>query len=101
MKLTHLLLVAVLGAGACVTTAYAGDYIENQVYQDPNYHTNLKRAEAILIQKGYTISDLDVDDWRGKPIFDIEAWKGNAKYDIKMSYPDLRIISERRDWDWD
>lgn len=31
MKLTHLLLAAVLGAGACVTTAYAGDYIENQV----------------------------------------------------------------------
>lgn len=54
-----------------------------------------------MIQKGYTISDLDVDDWLGKPIFDIEAWKGNAKYDIKMSYPDLRIISERRDWDWD
>lgn len=100
MKLTHLLLASVLATGM-VSTAFAGDYIENQVYQDPNYQANLKKAETILIQKGYTISDLDVDDWRGKPIFDVEAWKGNAKYDIKMSYPDLKIISEKRDWDFD
>ncbi len=98
-KLSQILLASVIAFGTIATTAHADDRIERQVYQDKNYQANLQKAEAILKQKGYEVIEIDVDDHRGKPIFDVEAYKGNVKYDIKLSYPSLQIIKERPDHD--
>lgn len=105
MKLTKNLLTAlIISATAMTATVAHADYdhddrIEAQVYQDMNFDKNVQKATKILTKKGYQVVDVDADDYRGKPILDIEAYKNNAKYDIKMSYPDLRIIQEVRDWD--
>lgn len=101
MKLKAMLLavsVAMVGAiGGGV--AYAGDdWVEHRAYQDPNFNNTLQKAEQILIQKGYTVADMEVDGWLGKSVLEIEAYKDYQEYDIVMSYPDLKILSERRDY---
>ncbi len=52
----------------------------------------------MLEQRGYRVHDIDADDYRGRPVLEVEAYKGGREYDIKLSYPDLRIIKERIDY---
>lgn len=105
MKLAKTLLTALIISTTAVTAtvAQAGydhdDRIEAQVYQDMNFDKNVQKAIEILTKKGYQVGDIEADAYRGKPALDIEAYKNNAKYDIKMSYPDLNILKEVRDWD--
>ena len=101
MKFAKILLTALAISTATITTmsANAGDYIEYQVRQDVNFDKNIEKAIVILAKKGYQVGEIDVDDRWGKPVLEIEAYKGYVNYDIVMSYPDLKIISERRDWD--
>ncbi|EGZ44580.1 PepSY domain-containing protein [Neisseria wadsworthii] len=82
---------------ALSTGAFAADHIERQVYQDPGFEQNRAKAVKMLEARGYKVVDIDADDHMGKPALDVEAFKGNQEYDIKLSYPDLRILQERPD----
>lgn len=97
MKLKAFFLAVIVATTGVVSTAHASDWIENKVYQDPKFPSIAEQAEKILTQKGYTIKDIEADSRFGKPVLEIEAYKGYQEYDIVMSYPDLKIISERRD----
>jgi len=77
---------------------YDDDYIEHQIYSDRNFEQNRAKAIRMLEQRGYRVHDIDADDYRGRPVLDVEAYKGGREYDIKLSYPDLRIIKERIDY---
>ena len=90
-----LLLTAIVALSAAV--AGANDYIEHQIYSDKNFEQNRAKAIRMLEQRGYRVHDIDADD-RGRPVLDVEAYKGGREYDIKLSYPDLRIIKERIDY---
>ncbi|OFN27093.1 PepSY domain-containing protein [Neisseria sp. CP9] len=91
-----LLLTAIVALSAAV--AGANDYIEHQIYSDRNFEQNRTKAIRMLEQRGYRVHDIDADDYRGRPVLDVEAYKGGREYDIKLSYPDLRIIKERIDY---
>ena len=100
MKLRTAIFAAILATtGVTATTAFADydDHIEHQVYQDANFQAVQQRAINTLKRQGYQVTDIDVDTHMGKPILEIEAYKGGQEYDIKMSYPDLRIISQTPD----
>ena len=73
-------------------------YIEHQIYSDKNFEQNRTKAIRMLEQRGYRVHDIDADDYRGRPVLDVEAYKGGREYDIKLSYPELRIIKERIDY---
>ncbi|EKY10045.1 PepSY domain-containing protein [Neisseria sp. WLZKY-1] len=73
------------------------DRIEAQIYDDPNFDANLDKAEKILERQGYQVHDIEPDVYRGKPALDIEATKDGRDYDIKMSYPALKILSKKID----
>lgn len=73
------------------------DRIEVQIYDDPNFDANLDKAEKILERQGYQVHDIEPDVYRGKPALDIEATKNGRDYDIKMSYPALKILSAKID----
>ena len=73
------------------------DRIEAQIYDDPNFDANLDKAEKILERQGYQVHDIEPDIYRGKPALDIEATKDGRDYDIKMSYPALKILSKKID----
>lgn len=102
MKLTKALFAALAISTASIATisAHADDYLEFQTRQDVNFDKNVQKAVAILTKKGYQVdtASIDVDDRWGKPVLEIDAYKGATKYDIVMSYPDLKILKEKRDW---
>lgn len=91
-----ILLTAIVALSAA--TAGASDYIEHQIYSDRNFEQNRAKAIRMLEQRGYRVHDIDADDYRGRPVLDVEAYKGGREYDIKLSYPNLRIIKERIDY---
>ena len=95
-NMKKLLLTAIVALSAAV--AGANDYIEHQIYSDRNFEQNRTKAIRMLEQRGYRVHDIDADDYRGRPVLDVEAYKGGREYDIKLSYPDLRIIKERIDY---
>lgn len=88
-----IILTLVLASGA----AFANDAVENQVRNDRHYSEKLRQAQQLLAGRGYRVIKIEADDHRGRPALDVEAVKGNREYDIKLSYPDLRIIYERLD----
>ena len=59
----------------------------------PDFHALHKQASEILGKQGYQIVDIDLDHEYGNSILDIDATKDGMAYDIKMSYPQLNIIS--------
>ncbi len=93
-----LLAVAVIAPASFLsTTAFAGS-IEARAYNDVNYQANRQKAISMLTARGYQVTDIDVDDYRGQPVFEVEAIKNNHQYDIVLSYPELKIIKERVDF---
>lgn len=73
------------------------DLIEQQIYTDAQYAQKRQQAINILKKKGYQVVSVEADEHRGQKTLDIEAYKNGYEYDIKMSYPSLQIIRERRD----
>lgn len=80
------------------TAAFADDLIEHKMLQDPAFEQNRTRAVKMLEARGYQVIDIDADDHLGKPVFDVEAAKNNQEYDVRLSYPDLKILKEKRDY---
>lgn len=101
MKLIKILLATLAISTATVATvAHADfdDYLKAKVYQDSNFDATIQKAIKILEAKGYQVGEIDIDTHFGKTVLEIEAYKNYQEYDIIMSYPDLKIISERPDW---
>ncbi|WP_230660796.1 PepSY domain-containing protein [Psychrobacter sp. I-STPA10] len=73
------------------------DKIKKSVYEDSNFDSIKQKAIQKLSNMGYTVEDIDVDDYRQKPVLEIEAKRGSQDYDIKLSYPDLQIIKIEED----
>ena len=78
-------------------TAFANDYIEQQIYSDKNFEQNRAKAVRMLEQRGYQVHDIEADDKWGKPVLEVEAYKNGREYDITLSYPSLKIIREKLD----
>lgn len=99
MKLTQAIFLSLALTTTVVGVAHADydDYVEAKVYQDPQFDSKVEQAIRIVKSKGYEVADVDVDTRFGKPVLEIEAYKGYVEYEIVLSYPDLKIISERPD----
>ena len=108
MKLVKILLVSLAISSATVATTAHADYdyedrIENSVRQDSNFKVNVEEAVKLLESKGYTVKKVKADTYKpsrfGKPqpALEVEAYKNHMEYDIKLSYPDLRILKEKID----
>ncbi len=82
---------------AVTSTAFANDYIEQQIYSDKNFEQNRAKAVRMLEQRGYQVHDIEADDKWGKPVLEVEAYKNGREYDITLSYPSLKIIREKLD----
>lgn len=78
--------------------AVANNRIKAQAYGDSNFSQNRQKAIQMLAARGYQVGDIEVDDFLGKPVFEVEAYKNGAEYDIVLEYPSLKIIKEQRDY---
>ncbi|MDO4896084.1 MAG: PepSY domain-containing protein [Moraxella sp.] len=107
MKIKALITALLISTAPVAMTAYADydyeDRIENSVRQDANFSTNVEKAVKMLEQKGYTVKKVKADTYKKSrfskplPALEVEAYKGHIEYDIKLSYPDLRILKEKID----
>lgn len=94
-------LVAVL-LGATVGCTVAGPGYDNRpIYRDNNNgNANYNRASQQLRQdlrrQGYQVMDIKSDDYRGNRILTAHARKNNQNYELKYTYPNLRLISSNK-----
>lgn len=84
-------------------TAYADDDYDNddrteqQVRTDKQFAKKKQQAIALLKKKGYKVVKVEADTYRGQKALDVEAYKKGMEYNIKLAYPSLRILREKRD----
>ena len=107
MKLIKILATALILSTTATVTAHAEfdyeDRIEHGVRTDANYQANVEKAIKMLEAKGYSVKKVKADTYKPKrlgkpqPALEVEAYKNHVEYDIKLSYPELRILKERVD----
>lgn len=66
------------------------------VLADSNFKDNKVAAIEMLKKRGYQVHSMTIEAYRGNPVFRIKALKPPQKYVILMTYPELKIIEERR-----
>lgn len=95
------LVVALLGT--TVGCAVVGPGYDNQpVYRgdDNSQNNNFKRVSQQLRQdlrrKGYQVIDIKADSYRGDRALTAYAKKNNQAYELKYTYPALRLISSSK-----
>lgn len=95
-----LLATVAIATATLGTTAHAYDFddrVEAKMHQDVNFDATVAKAVKMLEAKGYTVQNVEADSEFGKPVLEVEAYKNYQEYDIKLSYPELKILKERRD----
>ncbi|MDO4699244.1 MAG: PepSY domain-containing protein [Moraxella sp.] len=71
--------------------------LERAIYADPAYQSNVDKARLELQNRGYQIRKIEADEHQGKKTLEVKAAKNGSAYDIRLDYPSLKIISEKRD----
>lgn len=73
------------------------NHAKNSIYEDANFNDVLKKAENKLKGMGYSIDEIEADDYNNQPILKANVDLGDKEYDIRLSYPSLKIISIEED----
>ena len=115
--LSHFSLKTVISAGltfallgtTVVCTVVGPGYDNQPIYRSDDNNSNRsfnslsQQLRQDLRRKGYQVMDIKSDNHRGNRAITAYAKKNNQAYELKYSYPDLRLISSsKRDWsnDW-
>ena len=106
------LVVALLGT-TIGCTAMASDYgnqnyhnqdnqnynNQSSVYRDGNFGTIAQKLRRDLSRSGYQVMDIQSDNYRGTQSLVVYAKKNNQPYELKYTYPGLKLISSsQKDW---
>lgn len=82
----------VVGPGYDNQPIYRGD----AGYGNANYSRVTQQLRNDLRRKGYQVMDIRSDSYRGNRAITAIAKKNNQAYELKYTYPDLRLISSNR-----
>lgn len=91
---------AVVGSGYDNQPVYRGD--DNS--QNNNFNRVSQQLRQDLRRKGYQVIDIRADSYRGDRALTAYAKKNNQAYELKYTYPTLRLISSsKKAWpdNWD
>lgn len=83
---------AVVGPGYEDYPIYSG----NGGYDNADYNRVSRTLRNDLRRKGYQVMDIRADNYRGKRAITAIAKKSNQVYELKYTYPDLRLISSNK-----
>ncbi|WP_250163542.1 hypothetical protein [Psychrobacter sp. WY6] len=83
---------AVVGSGYDNYPVYGG----NDDYGNADYNRISQKLRADLRRKGYQVMDIKSDNYRGNRIMTAYAKKNNQAYELKYTYPDLKLISSNK-----
>ena len=103
--LTAALLTTTIGSTA-MASDYGNQNYNNQnhnnqssVYRDGNFGTIAQKLRRDLSRSGYQVMDVQADTYRGNQSLVVYAKKNNQPYEIKYTYPGLKLISSsQKDW---
>lgn len=103
--LTAALLTTTIGSTA-MASDYGNQNYNNQnhnnqssVYRDGNFGTIAQKLRRDLSSSGYQVMDVQADTYRGNQSLVVYAKKNNQPYEIKYTYPGLKLISSsQKDW---
>lgn len=76
---------------------YGSDNVKQSIYQDANFNSIKAKAERKLKDMGYTIDEIEVDDYQNKGILKADVDRGDKEYEIRLSYPGLQILTIEED----
>ena len=103
--LTATLLTATIGCTAMASdygnSNYGNQNYNNQssVYRDGNFGTIAQKLRRDLSRSGYQVMDIQPDTYRGNQSLVVYAKKNNKPYELKYTYPSLKLISSsQKDW---
>lgn len=82
----------VVGPGYDNYPVYGG----NDDYGNADYNRISQKLRADLRRKGYQVMDIKSDNYRGNRIMTAYAKKNNQAYELKYTYPDLKLISSNK-----
>lgn len=70
---------------------------KQRVYQDANFNSVKAKAERKLKDMGYSIDEIEVDDYQNKGILKADVDRGDKEFEIRLSYPELQILTIEED----
>lgn len=95
-KLFPALAICTATAFVSVPAVATANNSESQIHLDQDYHANVDKARNMLQARGYQVSKISADDKQGQKALQISAKKNGYDWDIRLSYPALKILQERR-----
>ena len=100
--LSSALMVTLLGTtfGCTAVASDHGSQNYNQsTYRDGNFGTLAQKLRHDLSRSGYQVMDIQADNYRGNQSLVVYAKKNNQPYELKYTYPALKLISSsQKDW---
>ena len=80
-------------------TAMASSHDNQPVYRDNNVNTISQKLRQDLRRSGYNVMDIQSSSYRGNQALTVYAKKKNQPYELKYTYPELKLIStSQKDW---
>jgi len=76
---------------------YGKNNVKDSIKQDANFNTIMAKAERKLKNMGYKIDEIEVDDYQNKGILKADVDLGDKEYEIRLSYPGLKILTIEED----
>lgn len=73
------------------------DKIKSTILADDNFELIKKKAAQKLEKMGYVIDEIEVDDYQQKAILKADVDRGDKEYEVRLSYPDLDILTIEED----
>ncbi|WP_352336425.1 hypothetical protein [Psychrobacter sp. 16-MNA-CIBAN-0192] len=78
---------------------YGNHNNQSSVYRDGNFGTIAQKLRRDLSRSGYQVMDIQADTYRGNQSLVVYAKKNNQPYEMKYTYPGLKLISSsQKDW---
>ena len=68
----------------------------NNEYGNADYNRISQKLRTDLRRKGYQVMDIKSDNYRGNRAITAYAKKNNQAYELKYTYPDLKLISSNK-----
>lgn len=91
--------VAAIGTVIGSSAMAYNNYSPQAVYQDGNFQTLAQKLRRDLSKNGYQVMDIQVDSQRSTPTLIVFAKKNNLPYELKYTYPGLKLISNsQKQW---
>ena len=90
------LAVAILGTtmgGMAIASNHYNNHGEQQIYRDGNFGQVASQLRQNLRSSGYNVMDIQAD---GSNKINVYAKKNNQPYQLKYTYPELKLISSQQ-----